>query len=136
MADSAFENQVNTLAYRSGLKIADFTATRAKLYFTVNTTRQTLWITPFSGGIWEFSCVSAISVDDPQSIPKPILVTVLEDNATNKRGFWCIEKLGGKHALEYMHNIPEALLTPSEFERVCWSVVKAVDALESAVFDR
>jgi hypothetical protein len=135
MADYAFERRASDLAARSGIRIAEFGPQRAKLYFNLESSRQTLWITPFSGGIWEFSCVSAIAVDDPDTIPKFVLISVLQDNSSNKRGFWCIERLGDKYALEYMHNIPESLLTPGEFEGICWSVVKAVDKLESAVKD-
>lgn len=131
MFGNAFEKRLKDLAKRSGLKIADSSSERAKLLFNINGHRQPLWILPYDG-VWEFSCPSVIAVDDVDIIPKPVLQAVLARNATMKRGFWCIEKIGGKYVLEYMHNVPEQLLTPDEFHSICWSVVKEVERLEDA----
>lgn len=131
MFESQFERRVKDLAHRAGLKIADVNANRAKLLFSIGGHTQPLWIYPYDD-IWEFSCPSLIAVDDADLIPKPILIAVLELNASQKRGFWCIEEIGGKKVLEYMHNVPEKLLTPDEFRQICWSIVKQVEALEEA----
>jgi len=128
---SAFEKQMKDLAQRSGLKIADLSSERAKLVFNLNGHRQPLWVLPYDG-VWEFSCPSVIAVDAMDIIPKPVLQFVLVRNATVKRGFWCVEKISGKHVLEYMHNVPEKLLTPDEFNSICWSIVKEVERLENA----
>lgn len=131
MFESGFERRVGDLAKRSGLKIADLNSSRAKMLFTVGEHTQTLWIFPYDN-IWEFSCPSIIAVADADTLPKPILLAVLERNSQTKRGFWCIEKIGDERVLEYMHNIPEALLTPQEFDTICWGIVKEVERLEEA----
>lgn len=128
---NSFEKRVKDLARRADLKVADVSSKRAKLLFTIDGYSQTLWIYPYDG-VWEFSCPSVVIVDDVDVIPTYILQTVLERNATVKRGFWCIEKIGDKYVLEYMHNISEQLLTPEEFKSVCWGIVKEVDRLEGA----
>jgi len=131
MFGNAFEKRVKGLARRSGLKVADLTSKRAKLLFTVNGHTQPLWIFPYKGG-WEFSCPSIVAVSDVDVIPTGVLQFVLVRNATVKRGFWCIEGIGDQHVLEYMHNIPEQLLTPDEFHSICWGIVKEVEMLETA----
>jgi hypothetical protein len=131
---NTFEKRVKELASRSGLKLAEVTSSRAKLLFTVGGHTQPLWILPY-GTVWEFSCPSIMAVDQAAELPQPLLVMVLQINATNKRGFWCLEKLGGKEVLEYMHNVPESLLTPDEFERICRSTVSEVEAFEQACID-
>lgn len=128
---NSFEKRVKELAARSGLKLAEVSATRAKLLFTVGGHTQPLWILPY-GTVWEFSCPSVVAVDDAAAFPQGLLVTVLQINATNKCGFWCLEKLGGQEVLEYMHNVPESLLTADEFERICRSTVHEVEAFEQA----
>ena len=107
-------------------------SSRATLRFSYDNNTQTVWIAPFSQGLWEFSCVSFISVKDVNDFPQFLLAMVLQDSASNRRGFWCIEKLGDKYVLEAMHNIPEVLLTAGEFEAICRSLSRQVDKLEGA----
>lgn len=131
MFDTAFQRRITDLARQSGLKIAELGSSSAKLIFDVGEHSQPLFILPYEG-VWEFSCPSIIRVDRSEDFPSFILTTVLEINAKKKRGFWCIEKIGGKETLEYMHNIPESLLTPSEFNAICWGIVREVESLEEA----
>jgi hypothetical protein len=135
---SIFEDQVKTLAYQSGLKVAEVNGSRARLLFTFDTdgkeTQQTVWIIPFKdGGHWEFSCPTAIK-GDPEDMPKMLLIFALKQNSEYLRGFWCLEDFDGTTVLEYMHNISSALLTPSEFNRTCWAVATRVDELERKLF--
>jgi hypothetical protein len=101
------------------------------LIFDVGKHSQPLFILPY-GNVWEFSCPSIIKADRSEEIPTFILTAVLEINAKKKRGFWCIEEISGKQTLEYMHNIPESLLTPEEFHTISWGIVKEVESLEEA----
>ncbi len=130
MFGNSFEKRVKDLASRSGLKIADLSSSRATLLFNIDGHRQPLWVIPYDG-VWEFSCPSVVAVSNVDIIPTSVLQAVLVRNAEVKRGFWCIEKIGGEYVLEYMHNIPERLLTPEEFHSICWGVVKEVERLES-----
>ena len=131
MFDNAFQRQLKDLARRSDLKIAELKSEAAKMLFTVSGHTQPLYIIDYSG-VWEFSCPSIIVMDDVTDIPHPVLAFVLEQNAKNKRGFWCIETIGGKKVISYMHNVPANLLTPDEFYEICWGIVKEVEALEEA----
>ena len=131
----SFETRVRELANRADLKIHDLTSSRANLRFSCKRNSQVLWIYPYDT-IWEFSCRSIISYKGAEAFPQAILAVVLLQNSQNKRGFWCIEKLGGEYVLEYMQNFAEYLLTPDEFERTCRSVVQKVDDLEDAVFGK
>ena len=130
---ASFETRVRELANRADLRIHDLNSSRAQLRFSCKRNSQVLWIYPFDT-IWEFSCVSAITFRNAEDFPQAILAVVLMKNSKNKRGFWCLEKLRDEYALEYMQNFAEYLLTPDEFERTCWSIVREVDDLEAAVF--
>ncbi len=134
MFESAFERHIKDLARRSDLKIATCTAKSAKLLFTVNGHNQPLYVIPYDN-VWEFSCPSMLVVDNPSEIPSAIMIYVLKENSKAKRGFWCVEEIQGKHVLEYMHNLPEAIITPDEFYQTCWGIVKQVDALEDMLRD-
>lgn len=132
MFESAFERRVKELSSRAGLKVSELSSQRAKLMFNVEGHSQPLFIIPYEG-VWEFSCPSILAVDDAKEIPSAILIVVLKENSTAKRGFWCIERIGDKDVLEYMHNIPENLLTSDEFYKICWGVVKQVEKLEEVM---
>lgn len=135
MPESSFEARIRTLAYQADLKVSGTTGRSAKLLFTFDVngllTRQTVWIIPYDE-TWEFSCLSFIKERNPEAIPKVLLIYALQENSTNKRGFWTLNHYenSGNHVLEYMDNIAGALLTPAEFSNICWAVAKAVDGLE------
>lgn len=131
MFNNSFSGRVKNLARRADLKIADLKPGSAQLIFDVKGHTQHLFIIDYDG-MWEFSCPSIVSVDDISDIPHLVLAFALEQNSTNKRGFWCIETIGGKKVLEYMHNIAGNLLTPQEFGTICWSIVTSVEAMEEA----
>ena len=131
MFNNSFQNRVKNLARRANLKVSDLSSGSVKLIFDVKGHTQHLFIIDYDG-IWEFSCPSIISVDDIGDIPQVIMAVALEQNSTNKRGFWCIETIGEKKVLEYMHNIAGNLLTPQEFGTICWSIVTSVEAMEEA----
>ena len=132
MFESAFERHVKDLARRSDLKVANLSSKSAKLLFTVNGHSQPLYIIPYDN-VWEFSCPSILVVDNASEIPAAILIFVLKENSKAKRGFWCIEDIQGKSVLEYMHNMPENLITSDEFYQVSWGIVKQVEALEEVL---
>lgn len=131
MFDTAFQKRVKELARGAGLAISDLKGASAKLKLSVRGHEQPLFIIDYDG-VWEFSCPSFLGFDDASEFPQPLLAFVLEQNSRNKRGFWCIEELGGKKRMEVMHNIAETLLTPDEFGKICWAIVKQVEALEEA----
>ncbi|RMG66225.1 MAG: hypothetical protein D6709_00275 [Chloroflexi bacterium] len=131
MFDSPFERKIKKLASESGLKIADLKASGAKFLFNVRGHTQPLFVVPY-GETWELSCPTIVALDALDDFPQFILAIALKDNSTNKRGFWCIEKIGGKEVLEYMHNIPEASLTADEFYKSCRIIVEQVEKLEDA----
>lgn len=128
---SSFERRISDLASKSGLKIAELRSGFAELHFTVGSHSQPLFIVPYDN-IWEFSCPSVVSCSDPRDFPQVVLAAVLEINAKRKRGFYCIETIGGDKVIEYMHNVIADTLTPAEFSAACWGVVKEVENFEEA----
>lgn len=134
MFENEFQRRMKNLCSRSGLKIADLDERQAKMIFNISGRRQPLFIINYDG-VWEFSCPTILSAPEISEFPAVIMAFVLEQNAKNKRGFWCIETIGSKKVLSYMHNIPGDILTPQEFEKICWQIVKEVDKLEQAFKD-
>jgi hypothetical protein len=131
MSDSDFQQRVTDLARRANIKVADLEPHMATLSWIVGRNEQPLFIVPY-GDVWEFSCPSFVAVDDCLDIPKQILAEALKDNASKKRGFWCIEEMGGQDVLEFMHNMPHRLLTPGEFREICEGIVAVVEEAEQA----
>jgi len=131
MFGSAFQKRIQRLARHTGLKIAELRSSSAQLLFTVGAHTRPLFIIDYDG-VWEFSCPTRVAVENVSDIPRSILEFALEQNAQNKRGFWCIETIQGKKTLEYMHNFPEDLLTSDEFSKICWGAVRQVEALETS----
>jgi hypothetical protein len=128
----AFEDQVRELARGASLNVYEVTPKHATLIFTMASgQKQILWILPF-GDVWEFSVQSAIKVDKPDGFPQWLLVTLLTKNSKNKRGYWCIETISGKHILSAMTNFPSSALSASEFNTICWALVREVEKLEQA----
>lgn len=127
-----FEDQVKTLAFRSGLRIKEVNGSNAKLAFEFDKdgkrTSQNCFITPFKNGkYWEFDCLSGINQN---MMSETICKFLLQENSKHFRGFWCLEKIGEEYVLVYMHNIASELLTPEEFSDICWDVTRRVDELE------
>jgi len=95
MFGSAFQKRIRRLARRTGIKIAELRSSSAQLLFTVGAHTRPLFIIDYDG-VWEFSCPTGVAVENVSDIPRPILEFALEQNAQNKRGFWCIETIQGK----------------------------------------
>lgn len=131
MFDTAFQRQLKDLARRADLRVAESQSRSAKLLFNVRGHTQPLYIVDYDG-VWEFSCPTLLATERITDIPHVVMAFVLEQNAKNKRGFWCIETLGSKKVISYMHNMPASLLTPDEFYKICWGIVKEVEGLEEA----
>jgi len=125
-----FRERIQALADEAGIAIHDLDDRRAIVQFGIADHTQTLIVIDLTD-VWEFSCQSAIREASAQDLPAPLLAFLLERNAHNQRGFWCIENLSGQAIVSYMHNLPPALLTPEEFVVTCETVVRQVEALEA-----
>jgi hypothetical protein len=134
MGDSDFERQLQSFADQANLKISELDASRARLDLSFDDAAASLEIVPF-GELWEFSCTTDLIIEDADQIPALALLVLLEANARNERGFWCVATSGGARTLQYMHNIPAHLLTADEFASICRSLVVEVGALEDAFWD-
>lgn len=128
----SFGTRVLQLANGVGLKVERANDYIATLLFNSNFRVYPLHIVPFSD-VWEFSVQSLISFDKEDEFPQFILAMLMSRNSKSKRGFWCIESLGGKYCLSAMFNAPETSLTAAEFNRVCSALVSEVTAIEQAV---
>lgn len=131
----SFEYQVKQLAQGASLKISNVDYKHATLLFDrARGGVQALWIIPY-GDVWEFSVQSAVRYDNPQEFPQWLMAGLLTKNSKNKRAYWCIEILGGKHVLSAMLNFPASVLTSSEFASICRALVTEVEVLEQAIWD-
>ncbi|GIW06082.1 MAG: hypothetical protein KatS3mg060_0887 [Dehalococcoidia bacterium] len=129
MADG-FRERIQALADDAGIAIQDLNDQRAIIQFGIGESTQTLIVIDMAD-VWEFSCQSALRESSAQELPAPLLAFLLERNAQNQRGFWCIETVNGQAVISYMHNLPPALLTTDEFVATCETVVRQVEALEA-----
>lgn len=128
----SFETRIQQLANGAGLKVASVNSQLATLLFDSDLRVYRAFVIPF-GDVWEFSVQSLISFDKEDKFPQFILAMLLARNSKSKRGFWCIEALGGKHVLSAMLNVPDVSLTAAEFERICKALVTEVVAIETAI---
>ena len=130
----SFETSLQKLADGAALKVAELTHRHAILKFNMSSGRvQTVWVLPFDD-VWEFSAQSMLEYDSVDDFPLWILQTVLAKNSKNKRAFWCLEELRGKHILSAMVNFPNAALTAAEFDRICRALAQEVDNFEQIIF--
>ncbi|MCS6803143.1 MAG: hypothetical protein RMM58_14025 [Chloroflexota bacterium] len=127
---NGFRAHIQTLADAAGIAIHDLDDQRAIIRFGIGESTQTLLVIDM-GEVWEFSCQSAIREASAQDLPAPLLAFLLERNAHNQRGFWCIEQVNNQAVVSYMHNLPPSLITTAEFVATCETVVRQVEALEA-----
>lgn len=125
-----FRARIQALADDAGIAIDDVDDQRALIRLGIGESTQTLIVIDLAD-VWEFSCQSAIREAAAQDLPAPLLAFLLERNAHNQRGFWCIEHVNGQAVVSYMHNLPPGLLTTEEFVATCETVVRQVEALEA-----
>jgi hypothetical protein len=136
MGNVDFMSDVRQVASNAGITLDGVKSGGASAVFRFShdgggSSRQTVYVIPF-GDTWEFSCLSVINAADPEDLPKGVLLAALKDSATNRRGFWCVQKeSSGQNYLESMHNLSRATLTPRDFNETCWSVARHVDVLEN-----
>jgi hypothetical protein len=127
-----FEWRIQQLAGGASLYINEIDYRHAVLKFNMNSGRvQPLWIIPYEE-VWEFSVPSAIQFNNPGNFSQALLAVLLAKNAKNKRAFWAMEQINGKHVLSAMLNFPSDNLTPAEFGRICRALVFEVEQLELA----
>ena len=80
-------------------------------------------------------CSPPFSFRPSRIFHRDCLAILLAKNSKNKRAFWCMEELDGKHVLSAMANFPETALTAAEFDRICHALVIEVDNIEQALMD-
>ena len=125
-----FVTRVRELAATARLDIIALDYRHAHLKIETNDgSARSIWIVPYDN-TWEFSCQSSIQMNHPESFPQWLLVTLMIKNSRNKRAFWCIELLEGKHTLSAMYNYPELALMESEFGTICRALLHEVETLE------
>ena len=130
----SFGTRVLELAGEASLQVSDVNERRGLISFNVEGRKQVVWIIPYDD-IWEFSVQSAVQFSSLEEFPQGLLAILLAKNSKNKRSFWCMEELDGKHVLSAMANLPETALTAAEFDRICHALVLEVDNLEQALMD-
>jgi len=125
-----FAGTIRRYCGANGWKIADLNNERAILRFSMNSGRnQTLYIIRYESTL-EFSVPSIAGFDSEDSIPHFLSTLLLKRSSENKIGFWCIEKIGGKHVYSCMHNAEMQLIDSNYFARVVRALISECDDFE------
>lgn len=96
---------------------------------------QSLFIKRYTSTL-EFSVPSGIAFEDEDDIPGDISTMLLKINATNKQGFWCLEKIDDKYHYTMMHNEEGRIIDSDRFGVVIRTIVKECARFEKAVIDQ
>ncbi|MCL6648222.1 MAG: hypothetical protein K6U89_07820 [Chloroflexi bacterium] len=129
---ASFQEQILVLATAAGFEVSDLDDQRALIPIRVGDSETTQVVVVLDlGDLWEFSCLSTVREPSAEGFAPALLAFLLERNAQNARGFWCLQTVHGQKTLCYMHNVPPAVLTPDEFRAICESLVQQVESLET-----
>ncbi len=79
--------------------------------------QQTLYAIRY-GETLEFSAPSAAGFDREEQIPHFLSTLLLEINARNRLGFWCIERIEEKLVYSCMYNLEARLLDQNIFGQI------------------
>ncbi len=130
-----FRSTVERYCAQIGWRIAEIDDRKAVIKFKMNSGRsQTLYIIRYDTTL-EFSVPSIAAFDGRDDVPHLLSTMLLERNAANRIGFWCIETIAGKQVFSYMHNAEMELLNTEYFERVVQLLIRECDDFEGAMLD-
>ena len=88
-----FVHNISEYCKRCGWKLAQIQANGASLIFTMPSGReQYLYLVPYQSTI-EFSVPSVAAFASLSEVPHGLSTTLLERNAQQRIGFWCIEDM-------------------------------------------
>lgn len=128
-----FQSTIRKYCADQQWKIADLNNRRATLRFTMSSGRnQTLFIIKYDSTL-EFSVPSGVSFHTIDQIPYYFSTLLLQKNAQNKIGFWCIETIGDKLTFSCMHNAELELLNSKYFANIVRFLTNECDEFEGEV---
>ncbi len=128
-----FADTIKKYCAANGWKIADLNNERAILRFSMSSGRnQTLYIIRYDSTL-EFSVSSMAAFDSEDDIPHFLSTLLLKRSAEKKIGFWCIEKIGGKHVYSCMHNAEMQLIDSNYFAKVVRALINECDDFEGTL---
>ena len=128
-----FANTIMKYCAANGWKVADLNNKRAILRFSMSSGRnQTLYIIRYESTL-EFSVPSMAAFDSEDDIPHFLSTLLLKRSAEKKIGFWCIEKIGGKHVYSCMHNAEMQLIDSNYFAKVVRQLINECDDFEGTL---
>ena len=123
-------HNISEYCKRCGWKLAQIQANGASLIFTMPSGReQYLYLVPYQSTI-EFSVPSVAAFASLSEVPHGLSTTLLERNAQQRIGFWCIEDIGGYHVYSYMHNAEMELLSVDYFAAIVRDLIQECEQFE------
>ncbi len=125
-----FASTVQSYCNAIGWKVAELSSQNAVLRFNMDSGRQQMLFIIRYDTTLEFSVPSLAAFDSEQNIPHLLSTLLLQRNAERKVGFWCLEKIKGKHVFSCMHNAEIRLLDQGYFKTVVESLVLECDHFE------
>ena len=132
-----FEKTIRKYCEDHGWGIFSINPEKAVLKFEGDTEDdpvQTLYIIRWDSTL-EFSVPSGLAFEDEDDIPDHISTILLKGNATNKEGFWCIEKIGDRFVYSIMHNEEGRIIDSERFGVVVRTLVQECIKFEEAMAD-
>lgn len=130
-----FSSTISQYCSANGWKIAELDSKKAKLRFDMASGRvQTLFIFRYESTL-EFSVPSMAIFDSEDDIPHYLSTLLLIRSSERKIGFWCIERIGGKHVYSCMHNAEMQLIDKDYFADVVRALVTECDDFEKVLTD-
>lgn len=128
-----FERTIRRFCDDHGWVIAEISNRSAVIRFNMSSGRkQTVYITKHETTL-EFDCPSGACFDSQDDIPHLLSTILLERNARNKIGFWCIETIGSRLVFSYMHNAELRLIDSQFFARIIRALIQECDEFEGAL---
>ncbi len=128
-----FRNTIQKYAAQHSWRVAEVDNDHAVLRFSMSSGRtQILYIVRYDTTL-EFSVPSLLSYDSDSEIPHYLSTLLLQRNASQKYGFWCIEKVGGKYIFSYMHNAEIQLIDVEYFGKVVRALLNECDEFEGTI---
>jgi hypothetical protein len=78
----------------------------------------------------EFSVPSSLTFRTINDIPGNVSTVLMTQNAKQRIGFWCIEKIGEQYVYSCMHNAEMQLINVHFFARIVNALINQCDEFE------
>jgi 8-oxo-dGTP pyrophosphatase MutT (NUDIX family) len=125
-----FKRAVKTYCEEHQWRITEIDEEYAELEFEASTGRTHRLFLTLHSSMVEFSATSLTIFNSEEDLPGAFSTTLLQRNAKNKIGFWCIDRAKGRFVYAYIHNAELKLLDSQQFSKIAMGLVSECDEIE------